>query len=327
MLPVPQDSAILPEMQRTLILERALVALPVYNEVAHVTGVLDEVRRFAPQVLVVNDGSVDGTAELLANRRDVAVVTHPRNLGYGAALRSAFDYARQHEFEFLVTVDCDGQHQPRLIPEFVRVLAGLPTVELPFTPARSPDPRPIDLVSGSRYLKIFDGDSHPPVERRRINVQITAELNDRLGLRLTDAFCGFKGYRVAALAQVPVTEPGYAMPLEFWVRAAAAGLRIEELPVPLIYLEEARSFGGALDDSLKRLAYYQDVIERAFAATRLSRARETSVAANAGAGVPFPPAHGASRTAPAVEMTHQPHSLIPSAVMPAPRQACGDAAE
>ena len=81
-------------------------------------------------------------------------------------------------------------------------------------------------------------------DRCRINRLITEELNRRLGLSLTDAFCGFKAYRVAALAKIELTEPGYAMPLELWVRAVQLGLRIVELPVPLIYLDEKRSFGG-----------------------------------------------------------------------------------
>jgi dolichol-phosphate mannosyltransferase len=90
-------------------------------------------------------------------------------------------------------------------------------------------------------------------------------LNASLGFHLTDTFCGFKGYRVAALRRIVVEEPGYAMPLEFWVRAAHAGLRVEELPVPLIYLDEKRSFGGALDDAGKRLAYYHQIIDRTLA--------------------------------------------------------------
>jgi dolichol-phosphate mannosyltransferase len=87
-----------------------------------------------------------------------------------------------------------------------------------------------------------------------------------LGLSLTDAFCGFKAYRVPALAKLTITEPGYGMPLELWVQAAHLGLRIVELPVPLIYLEEERSFGGSLDDGRKRLEYYHRVLDRALAA-------------------------------------------------------------
>ena len=124
----------------------------------------------------------------------------------------------------------------------------------------------IDLVSGSRYLQPADGQSLPPEDRRAINMQITRWLNQHLGLRLTDAFCGFKAYRVPSLQQLRITEPGYAMPLELWVQAVAAGWRIVEHPVPLVYLEEERSFGGALDDSRKRLEYYQRVLDSAVAA-------------------------------------------------------------
>ena len=82
---------------------------------------------------------------------------------------------------------------------------------------------------------------------------MTAELNRRLSLNLTDAFCGFKAYRVGKLSQVKITEPGYAMPLELWVEAAGTGLSIRELAVPLIYLDEKRSFGGELDHAETRL--------------------------------------------------------------------------
>ncbi|MEX2141474.1 MAG: glycosyltransferase family 2 protein [Pirellulales bacterium] len=224
---------------------RFLTALPVYNEVAHVTPVLDEVRRYSSDVLVVDDGSSDGTADLLAARRDVRLLRHPQNRGYGAALKSAFDYALAEGYDVLVTIDCDGQHEPQRIPEF----AAACTDE-------------VDIVSGSRYLQTFDDQTAPPADRRRINRLITEEVNRRLGLNLTDAFCGFKAYRVPALTCFDLSEPGYAMPLELWVQAANCGLRIVELPVPLIYLDEKRSFGGALDDAHTRLAHYRAVIER-----------------------------------------------------------------
>jgi dolichol-phosphate mannosyltransferase len=229
---------------------RVLTALPVYNEARHVTAVLDEVVKSADVVLVVDDGSTDGTRQLLAARTDVVVVSHDQNRGYGAALKTAFDYAIAHKYDVLVTIDCDGQHEPQLI----RTLAAAC--------------RDADIVSGSRYLALDGAAGAPPVDRRRINLQITEEINCCLGLKLTDAFCGFKAYRVDALRQLHLTETGYAMPLELWVQAAFHGLRVIELPVPLIYLDEKRSFGGALDNSATRLAYYHTVIDRAIQACR-----------------------------------------------------------
>ncbi len=107
-------------------------------------------------------------------------------------------------------------------------------------------------------------------DRRRINFTITAELNQRLGLNLTDAFCGFKAYRVCALQKLHVTELGYAMPLELWVQAAHRNLKIREVAVPLIYLDEKRSFGGALDDADRRLTHYREVIDKALAAMKFA---------------------------------------------------------
>jgi dolichol-phosphate mannosyltransferase len=126
--------------------------------------------------------------------------------------------------------------------------------------------RGVDIVSGSRYLRQFDGDSEPPAQRKWINQLVTSELNRRLGLNLTDAFCGFKAYSVPAMDKLTLTENGYAMPLELWVQAAHAGLRIIERAVPRIYLDEKRSFGGVLDDASTRLEYYHLVLDRSIAA-------------------------------------------------------------
>ena len=223
-----------------------LTALPVYNEVDHVAGAVAGALPIAARCWWWTTARPTALPQLLAARDDIHLIHHPTNQGYGAALRSAFDFAVRGGYDVLVTIDCDGQHQPQLIPKFVeRCCDG-----------------DVDIVSGSRYLRRFPGDSDPPAERRRINQIITEEVNRRLGLNLTDAFCGFKAYRVAALAKIELTETGYAMPLELWVRAARLGLRIVELPVPLIYLDEKRSFGGALDDAETRLAVYRQVLER-----------------------------------------------------------------
>jgi len=223
---------------------KTLTALPVYNEAKHLLNVLSEVRKYSQDVLVVDDGSSDGTAELLDAQADLFVIHHPKNRGYGAGLRSAFEFAQQHEYDAIVTIDCDGQHQPCLIPELAASLES---------------PEPVDIVSGSRYMQSFAGDTPPPEARKAINMQINQLMERELGLKLTDSFCGFKAYRVSSLSRLDVTEYGYAMPMQFWVQVVAQKLRIREYPVPLIYLEEERSFGGSLDDSEKRLTYYLDV--------------------------------------------------------------------
>ncbi len=223
------------------------VTLPVYNEISHVQEVLDEVSQYAENILVVDDGSTDGTREYLEQRNDITLLCHTENRGYGAALISAFDFAVEKGIDAIISIDCDGQHQPKLIPEIIEALF-------------RNEFAPIDIVSGSRYLDTFAGDVAAPEDRRQINRSITTQLNEQLGLELTDTFCGFKAYRTDALAKLNLTETGYAMPLQLWIQAACQDLKIEEFPVPRIYLEEERSFGGSLDDAKRRMAHYQDVI-------------------------------------------------------------------
>jgi glycosyltransferase involved in cell wall biosynthesis len=224
---------------------RVLTAIPVYNEQAHLEAVLAEVLRYAGDVLVVDDGSTDRTPDLLRNFPTVQVIRHPTNRGYGAGLRSAFGRTIEGGYEGLVTIDCDGQHEPALIPEIAAHLVKA------------------DIASGSRYLRVFDPKQQPPIERRRINIEVTRWLNECLGLNLTDAFCGFKAYRAGALSKFTITDDGYAMPLQVWVQAVGHGMTIVEVPVPLIYLDESRAFGGALDDGTYRLNHYRSVLQAA----------------------------------------------------------------
>lgn len=228
-----------------------LTALPVYNEKNSIDSVLDLVCKFSPNVLVVDDGSTDGSTEVLEKRTDINLVKHSVNQGYGAALQTAFQYAIDHGYEILVTIDCDGQHEPQRIQQFVKACQQTGA----------------DIISGSRYrtqAKSDDPASKPPADRRLINRQITELINRRLDLQLTDAFCGFKAYRVEALKKLKLTEPGYAMPLELWVQAACNSLSIIELSVPLIYLDAERTFGGQLDNPNARLEYYHRVLKRSF---------------------------------------------------------------
>ena len=159
---------------------RVLTAIPVYNEAKSVREVLAAARRYAPEILVVNDGSTDGTAALLDAEAGIYRIDHPKNRGYGAALISSFTYALTQGYDVLVTMDCDGQHEPSRIPLLLEALAGY------------------DIVSGSRYLRDFRQNTPAPTDRRYINAIITQELNRRFGLQLTDAFCGFKAYRCEA---------------------------------------------------------------------------------------------------------------------------------
>ena len=223
------------------------VLLPVFNEARTVGGVLDAVREyFSGEIIVVDDGSTDDTPRVLAERSDVAVIHLDHNCGYGCALKIGFRVAHDIGVTRLITMDCDGQHEPAHIPQFFSALADGG-----------------DIVSGSRYLsENGSGDPAPP-DRRAINERITAEINRVTGWTLTDAFCGFKAYRLPALDCIRLDERGYAMPLELWAKAWGCGLSVREIPVERIYCQHDRSFGAELDEPEARYAYYLDVWSRA----------------------------------------------------------------
>jgi dolichol-phosphate mannosyltransferase len=225
--------------------ENHVLAIPVFNEEQYVSRVLEEAKRFSGHILVVDDGSTDRTPELLREYDAISVITHPENLGYGQSIADAFAFAQRHGCEWLITMDCDGQHEASFIPAFLEEMAR----------------DDADILSGTRYPNGHDVNGLAPPDRREINRQITAMLNRRLELNITDAFCGFKAYRVSALRHLNVTVPGYAMPMQFWVQAARANLRVRELPVRLIYNDPTRHFGGSLDDPTARLKHYLEVFE------------------------------------------------------------------
>ena len=224
---------------------RVLLAIPVYNEANHVHSVLTEVRRRIDDVLVIDDGSTDGTPQALAEH-PVEVIRHASNRGYGRSMQDMMRWAAFDGFDWLVTMDCDEQHEPAAIPRFIEAI----------------EQDELDVVSGSRYLDPEGRVDAPPPDRRRINGILTNEINQRLGLKLTDAFCGFKAYRVSSLSRLELDVDGYDFPMQFWVQAVANGLRIGEIPVRLIYNDPSRSFGGPLDDPANRLAVYRRTFER-----------------------------------------------------------------
>ena len=222
-----------------------LIIIPVFNEARTLARVLDQVRASAPaaDVLVVDDGSTDASPAVLAARSDVRTVRHPANLGYGRSLITGFDQATSGGYETAVTIDCDEQHEPARIPAFLAASGA------------------VDIVSGSRYLDPTVPGDAPPPDRAQLNREFTQAIRTITGYPITDAWCGFKAYRVAALRRLQLTEPSYGMPLQVWVQAAYHRLTVRELPVARIYKNPERTFWGGLDDMAARRAYYQRILE------------------------------------------------------------------
>ena len=225
-----------------------LIIIPVYNEERFIDGVVAEIRKYTydnTDILVVNDGSTDASPNAISSLEDILAIHHKENLGYGKSLIDGFKLAIENDYTNVITIDCDWQHEPHLIRGFFK------------------ETDDYDIVSGSRYLK--PGRETPPDDRSKINRIITAHINEITGYSITDAFCGFKAYRVGGLRKLELTEYDYGMPLQLWIQAAKNGLTVKEIPVGLVYFERRRGFTGRLSNPGERLAYYNRVIEEELA--------------------------------------------------------------
>ena len=257
---------------------RILIAVPVFNEIEHLPTFLPTLRAAVDyDVLFVDDASTDGTAavlEGLAGEDGVFLLTHATNGGYGKALIDAFAWADRRGYDWVITLDCDEQHDPASIPAFVEAIGR----------------DDADLISGTRYLRMpgeDDGDL-PPAERRAVNLILTATINELFGWSLTDTFCGFKAHRVRPTIELGLTENGYAFPMQLWPRAYAAGLRVSEIPVRRIYNDPNRTFGhdvraGDLDKAQTRLKHYLDVLRDELCDLNLKPLRRATAGAAHGA--------------------------------------------
>ncbi|MBE3127183.1 MAG: glycosyltransferase family 2 protein [Candidatus Atribacteria bacterium] len=231
----------------------SLILIPIYNEQKHIFNVLREVRKYSPEdLLVINDGSTDESKDIVEEiascaklKGKVSIINHPENEGYGKSLIDGTNFARHNHYRYLLTLDCDEQHEPELIPQFFKEIKK----------------EKFDIVSGSRYLSFQKQIDAPPEDRYTINRKITGLINEITGYGLTDSFCGFKAYRMEGLKKLELTEKGYGLPLQLWIQAYKNNLTVKELPVSIIYKDKDRTFGNYLDDPKKRLDYYQKIID------------------------------------------------------------------
>ena len=189
--------------------------IPTYNNVGTVADVVCGVLRQGLPVLVVDDGSDDGTAEKLEGL-DIKVLRHPRNLGKGRALRTGLEAARKAGFRFALTIDADGQHDPADIPALVAA-AGERT-----------------LVVGSRNIAAEGMSSGSTFANRFSNFWFTVQT----GRKLPDTQTGFRVYPLEDLPSLRLLTARYEAELTLLVFSAWNNLRLVPVPVRVYYPED-----------------------------------------------------------------------------------------
>jgi glycosyltransferase involved in cell wall biosynthesis len=193
---------------------RTLVIIPAFNAAKSLKALTEGIRISAPDtdLLVVDDGSTDETAEV-ANSLPVSLLRHPRNQGKGVALKSGFAYALERNYDFLVTIDADLQHDPAELPRFCNAaLSGH------------------ELIIGARAR------SRPmPLQRRLSNYLVSLLTSWVAGQKLIDAQSGFRLIPISLLRCVELKSGHYELEMELLIKAARSGFRVHSIPIDTLY--------------------------------------------------------------------------------------------
>jgi len=195
-----------------------VVGIPAYNEEKSIAGVVMKAMKYADKVVVCDDGSSDLTRSI-AEALGAEVIRHEENCGYGVALQSLFNRAKELEAVVLVTFDADGQHRAEEIPSLVKPL----------------QQDEADVVIGSRLLDEHRGEKAGAWYRRAGVKLITKMSNATSKLSLKDAQSGFRAYNCQALKCLCMSEEGMGASVEILLQAKNHGLRVKEVSATCNY--------------------------------------------------------------------------------------------
>jgi len=192
-----------------------LACIPAYNEESHIENLVKSAKSHVDSVLVCDDGSTDDTAKL-AKKAGATVISHKTNKGYGAAIISLFEYARDNNAEIMITFDGDGQHNPDQIPLLLDTLTQ----------------HNVDVIIGSRFLN--QNTEAPGYRKRGIKI-ITSAANYGTDLKVSDSQSGFRAYSKNAIDAIHPTEEGMSVSTEILLKISNKGLSLAEVPITVSY--------------------------------------------------------------------------------------------
>ena len=212
--------------------------VPCFNEGQVIGDVRAEALKTFPNIVAVDDGSSDDSAERI-HAAGAHLVRHPVNLGQGAALQTGVEYARaQPDAEYFVTFDADGQHQ---VKDVLAMVARLRT-------------EPIDIIVGTRFGRPRAKDDQVPLIKRIVLRTVVALSPTTRRLGLTDAHNGLRAFNRTVADQLQLRMNGMSHASEFVDLMAAKGWRVAEQPVDILYTEYSMSKGQTLINGVNILA-------------------------------------------------------------------------
>jgi glycosyltransferase involved in cell wall biosynthesis len=200
---------------------KIIIGIPAFNEEKNIGAIVAKLKKKYDQVIVCDDGSSDMT-QIIASSLGAIVVKHPKNLGYGATIKTIFNEAKKIDGDILVTFDADGQHQ---ISEIDSVLKPL-------------SENKADIVIGSRFL----GSTKDLPKYRKIGIKaITSLTNTVTGSNLSDTQSGFRAYSKKVLNEIFPTESGMGISTEILIKSLKKQMTILEVPITISYDNNSHS--------------------------------------------------------------------------------------
>jgi glycosyltransferase involved in cell wall biosynthesis len=207
--------------------------IPAYNSEKTIGTLLEKVLKFVSDVVVIDDGSVDRTVDI-ASGFGVNVIRHGRNFGKGRALKTGFEFAKSKNYDAVLTLDSDLQHNPEEIPKFFEKYAD-----------------GFDIVIGNR-MKNLKG---MPIERIFSNKTTSLLISLRTGIKVPDSQCGFRLIGIDVIKNVDAKSDGFAFESEFLIKALLYGFKVGFVDIETIYNGE-RSYIKHARDTFKFVSIY-----------------------------------------------------------------------
>ena len=219
--------------------KKIVAAIPAYNEEKTIAKIILGARKKVDEVIVVDDGSIDSTAEI-AEALGAKVVKHRENLGYGAAIRTCFETAKKLNVDAMVILDADGQHNPDEIPSLLEKI-------------KEGD----DVVIGSRFVE----KNNKMPKYRKFGIGIINLAMRWAGVKVSDSQSGFRAYSKKAIKQIELKEKGMSVSAEILSQAKEKNLKISEVPINCNYDVEEPSTENPLVHGLSVLLSIIRLIE------------------------------------------------------------------
>ena len=195
---------------------KIVIGIPAFNEEKNIAIVITKLRKITEKIIVCNDGSRDLTATI-AEKMGAFVVTHQKNLGYGASIRTIFKKFSEMDGDILITFDADGQHRVEDIDKIIK-------------PLRNNE---AEIVIGSRFL---ENNTEGVPSYRKIGIKaITNLTNITSEKKLTDSQSGFRAYHKRVISEIMPSDQGMGVSTEILIKANKKGFRIKEVPIKILY--------------------------------------------------------------------------------------------